>query len=144
MSRRETLQILVSAGIKTREEARAELGLGGNGAAGLGKFNPHHDERGRFSTADNAAGATVGHPARKPRPKSVQVASNDAVMSDLGGDVAQIIEPEPPPPIEPPEAPRPMESAPSTSTEPLPELIAPSGKLPGTAEKLDDPRAMEA
>jgi len=74
----------------------------------------------------------------------VQVASNDAVMSDLGGDVAQIIEPEPPPPIEPPEAPRPMESAPSTSTEPLPELIAPSGKLPGTAEKLDDQRAMES
>ena len=34
----QTLQILVSAGIKTREEARAELGLGGEGAkAGLGK-----------------------------------------------------------------------------------------------------------
>ena len=34
----QTLQILVSAGIKTREEARAELGLGGDGAAaGLGK-----------------------------------------------------------------------------------------------------------
>jgi hypothetical protein len=32
----QTLQILVSAGIKTREEARAELGLGGDGtAAGL-------------------------------------------------------------------------------------------------------------
>ena len=29
----QTLQILVSAGIKTREEARAELGLGGDAAA---------------------------------------------------------------------------------------------------------------
>ena len=28
----QTLQILVGAGIKTREEARAELGLGGDGA----------------------------------------------------------------------------------------------------------------
>ena len=43
----QTLNILVSAGIKTREEARAELGLGGdNTAAGLGKYNPNHDERG--------------------------------------------------------------------------------------------------
>ncbi len=33
----QTLNILVSAGIKTREEARAELGLGGEGKAGLGK-----------------------------------------------------------------------------------------------------------
>ncbi len=51
----QTLQILVSAGIKTREEARAELGLGGDAKAGLGKFNPNHDERGRFATADDAA-----------------------------------------------------------------------------------------
>ena len=83
----QTLNILVTAGIKTREEARAELGLGGAGPgkapAALGKFNPHHDERGRFATADDAA-ATVGSPARKPRPTGVQVASNDAVMSDLG------------------------------------------------------------
>ncbi len=94
----QTLQILVSAGIKTREEAPAELGLAGDGAAnGLGKFNRHHDERGRFATADGAAGV-VGHPTRKPRPEGVQVASNDAVRSDGGGEnVAQIIEPEPPP-----------------------------------------------
>ena len=47
---------LVGAGITTREEARADLGLApaGKPQAGLGKFNPHHDERGRFSTADNA------------------------------------------------------------------------------------------
>jgi hypothetical protein len=92
----QTLNILVSAGIKTREEARADLGLGaaGSGApgkpqAGLGKYNSNHDERGLFSTADNAV-ATVGSPARKPRPTRVQVASNDRVRSDAGRvDVAQ-------------------------------------------------------
>ncbi len=54
----QTLQILVSARIKTREEARAELGLGGDKAGtGLGKYNQNHDERGRFSTADDAVAA---------------------------------------------------------------------------------------
>ncbi len=59
----QTLQILVSAGIKTREEARAELGLAGDGAAkGLGKYNDNHDERGRFATADPAPRANdAGH-----------------------------------------------------------------------------------
>ena len=86
----QTLQILVGAGIKTREEARADLGLApgagasGKGAAGLGKFNPHRDERGQFATAEDAV-AVVGHPARKPQPTGLQVASNDAVMSDLAG-----------------------------------------------------------
>ena len=67
----QTLQILVGAGIKTREEARADLGLApaGGGASGkppgIGEVQPHHDERGQFATAD---GATVGSPARKPRP----------------------------------------------------------------------------
>ena len=97
----QTLQILVNAGIKTREEARAELGLGptaggspGNGPVaddnaptGLRKFNPHHDERGQFATADGAV-ATVGSPARKPQPIGVQVASDDTVRSDAGGDNA--------------------------------------------------------
>jgi hypothetical protein len=70
----QTLNILVSAGIKTREEARADLGLGAvggkgpaAGVAGLGKYNSNHDEQGRFSTADDAV-ATVGSVARKPRP----------------------------------------------------------------------------
>src|SRR5208283_3479758 len=60
----QTLQILVSAGIKTREEARAELGLGGDAnSAGavrevsLGKwsFNPDQprDEHGK-STAEGS------------------------------------------------------------------------------------------
>ena len=88
----QTLQILVGAGIKTREEARADLGLAPAGGApgklpaGVRKFNPHHDERGLFATADNAAGP-VGSPARKPRPTGVQVASNDAMMSDAGPSV---------------------------------------------------------
>jgi hypothetical protein len=90
----QTLNILVSAGIKTREEARADLGLGAAGGApgnaptvgpALGKYNSNHDEQGRFSTADNAA-ATVGSPKRKPQHTPVQVASNDATMSDATVD----------------------------------------------------------
>ena len=89
----QTLQILVGAGIKTREE---DLGLGPAGGKGpvvhdtapkvLRKFNPHHDERGQFATADGAV-ATVGSPARKPQPTAVQVASNDAIMSDLRSEL---------------------------------------------------------
>ena len=77
----QTLQILVGAGIKTREEARADLGLGPQGGAisagrneappkpgfGLGKFNPHHDERGRFATADNAVGPGAAASSTKPK-----------------------------------------------------------------------------
>jgi len=57
----QTLSILVNAGIKTREEARADLGLTGEGAGApgaadaLGKFNPHHDDRGRFTFAPGGA-----------------------------------------------------------------------------------------
>ncbi len=86
----QTLQILVGAGIKTREEARADLGLGpqggktpvadDNASKALRKLNPHHDERGQFATADGAV-AVVGSPARKPQPTGVQVASNDAATS---------------------------------------------------------------
>ena len=89
----QTLEILVGAGIKTREEARADLGLGQAGArgpqaglAGLGKHNPHHNERGRFATADNAAGP-VGNPARRLRTTPVQVASSTPVAS--GSPVGQ-------------------------------------------------------
>jgi portal protein len=85
----QTLNILVSAGIKTREEARAELGLGGaapgQGPAKLGKYNGNHDERGRFATADGAV-ATVGSPARRPRPTGVQVATLDNVATDATVD----------------------------------------------------------
>ena len=87
----QTLQILVGAGIKTREEARADLGLApaggapGKPPAKLGKYNPHHDERGLFATADNAAG-TVGSPARQPQRTRVQVASLDNVATDATVD----------------------------------------------------------
>ena len=69
----QTLQILVSAGIKTREEARAELGLGGDkAAAGLGKYNQKHDGRGRFATAEGAS-EVVGNPARRSARTSSQL-----------------------------------------------------------------------
>jgi hypothetical protein len=55
---------LVGAGIKTREEARAELGLGAEGGApskapvarSFEKYNHNHEEQGRFAAADNVAG----------------------------------------------------------------------------------------
>jgi phage portal protein BeeE len=159
----QTLNILVGAGIKTRDEARADLGLApaggsalgkaptadGNTPTGLRKFNPHHDGRGQFATADGAV-ATVGSPARKPQPTGVQVASNDVVRSDGGGpragvQVAQIIEPEPPPPPpEPPENPRAGQGAEPTLGGTVAEAVAPNGALPGVADKLGDPRTMPA
>ena len=61
----QTLSILVNAGIKTREEARADLGLTGEGAGApgaadaLGKFNPYHDpSNGQFTTAEGAGDAS--------------------------------------------------------------------------------------
>ena len=72
----QTLQILVGAGIKTREEARADLGLAptargkapvaDHAAKALRKLTPHHDERGRFATADGAAQRT-GQRSSEPR-----------------------------------------------------------------------------
>jgi Phage portal protein len=82
----QTLSILVSAGIKTREEARAELGLGGEGktgqpSPGLGKFNPYHDERGRFTTAEGAVDPPdERNPNRRPR-KANGVGSTPVVSS---------------------------------------------------------------
>jgi hypothetical protein len=155
----QTLQILVGAGIKTREEARADLGLAPAGGkepgvgppvakrgvthALLGKLNPHHDEQGRFATADGAV-ATVGSPARRPQPTRVQVASNDAVMSDAGEPAAAQIEPPPvelPAPPSEPETQRPAEAAPAAT---VADAVAPNGRLPGTADKLGAPRAMPA
>jgi hypothetical protein len=73
----QTLNILVSAGIKTREEARADLGIApeaGRQASGLGKYNHNHDERGRFATAENAVNPG-GRTQPKAPPKGIQVAS---------------------------------------------------------------------
>ena len=82
----QTLNILVGAGIKTIAEARAELGLAAEAktTTAFGKFNPYHDERGRFATAGDAVQPGAG--ARKP-PKSIQVAANDdaKTKSDAGG-----------------------------------------------------------
>ena len=91
----QTLQILVSAGIKTREEARAELGLGGdNAAAGLGKYNHNHDEQGRFATADDAA-----QPSNRPKivpahgnshlGSGATSAGQSVALADIGTLVAQ-------------------------------------------------------
>jgi hypothetical protein len=65
----QTLNILVGAGIKTREEARADLGLapeGGKAEPAVGKYNHYHDERGRFATAPGASSTAT------------QVAADDA------------------------------------------------------------------
>ncbi len=69
----QTLSILVNAGIKTREEARAELGLAPEpgvkpiAGIGVGKYNHIHDERGRFATAEGAgvAGKNPKRPAAR-------------------------------------------------------------------------------
>ena len=77
----QTLQILVGAGIKTKDEARAELGLGGGKGVdeGLGKFNPHHDERGRFASADGAGNSQIQLvAAQTPSQYSVNLAEEDA------------------------------------------------------------------
>ena len=71
----QTIAILVNAGIKTCDEARAELGLAG--AKGVAKYNHNHDELGRFTTGDVAGGAGAG----------TQVAQNERgpTMTDIGG-----------------------------------------------------------
>ncbi|MGD1038069.1 MAG: phage portal protein [Roseiarcus sp.] len=84
----QTLNILVGAGIKTREEARADLGLapeGGKDGPAVAKWNfdpdQPRDEQGRW-TSDGGADA-----ARPKQPQGVQVAFNDAAttMMDAGG-----------------------------------------------------------
>ena len=79
----QTLQILVSAGIKTREEARAELGLGAeNAAEGLGRSSPNPDERGRFATANDAA-SRPRHPLRRMGPTSLRKSKRRNLFSDF-------------------------------------------------------------
>jgi hypothetical protein len=118
----------------------------------LGKYNHNHDERGRFSTTENAVDP-VGRTRSRPHPKGVQIASLDTVTSDAGGvrsasaqgnDVAQIIEPEPiePPPPEPPQGARQPQDVETTPTETRADLIAPNGDLPGTFVKGADARTM--
>jgi hypothetical protein len=66
----QTLQILVGAGIKTREEARADLGLapegGVPGKPGLVKFNPNHSRTtGWFTSADDPYAQPIETPRRE-------------------------------------------------------------------------------
>ncbi len=103
----QTLNILVGAGIKTREEARADLGLTGPGqkadgpATALGKYNDNHDDAGRFSTAENAV-APEGRkrPQEEGKPRGVQVASRTDVASDAGAEPGIVVDGDPvsPPP----------------------------------------------
>ena len=83
----QTLNILVGAGIKTIGEARADLGLAAEAKAApaLGKFNPHHDERGRFTTADNEVDSGVDNAAKPTRQifdASYQGDYHDLVLKD--------------------------------------------------------------
>jgi hypothetical protein len=150
----QTLQILVGAGIKTREEARADLGLGaaeGKTPAaepmGLGKYNSNHDEQGRFSTADDAV-ATVGSPKRKPQPTRVQVASNNRTRSDNGGNASSRAIEVAQEPIEPPSA-KPAETPNSgQDTEGSPNSTSPGGASaienpPGDLDSTDQNQAIE-
>ena len=77
----QTLNILVGAGIKTIAEARADLGLAAEAKAApaLGKFNPYHDERGRFATAEDAVEPGI---AQEPMSSSgTRVAFNDTASA---------------------------------------------------------------
>jgi Phage portal protein len=110
----QTIAILVNAGVKTRDEARVELGLGGT--AGVLKFNPYHDERGRFTDAENAVETQVADNDRGPtitdaggggRPK--QIAQGGGIIEPLGAPAPEI---EPERPVA--EPPKPDIAAPDT------------------------------
>jgi hypothetical protein len=110
----QTLVALVGAGIKTREEARADLGLAG--AEKVAKFNPYHDAQGQFTTAENAVEPGTHTHLRPDRSVEVAENENSPTMTDTGGggreQVSQLgAMPEPiePPP---PESTRPPASAP--------------------------------
>ena len=112
----QTLQILVGAGIKTREEARADLGLApGSKTGGFGKYNHNHDERGRFATANNAVEPTGG------RGEAATVAQ---------GPASPMFEEPPPEPVKPAEPAAPQRAAPPGT---VAEAVAPGGRLPGVS-----------
>ncbi|HXT06175.1 MAG TPA: hypothetical protein VN715_04470, partial [Roseiarcus sp.] len=69
-----TISILVAAGVKTVAEARAELGLGQ--ANGVAKFNPYHDEAGRFTDAGHAVEPGTDEAQNKPGHSSIQPAAD--------------------------------------------------------------------
>jgi hypothetical protein len=141
----QTLQILVGAGIKTREEARADLGLAPEAAkgVGLGKYNPHHDpSNGQFTTAGAPGGATqpaangLGILVASLAPLAANPSGILTDASDGGADFQTAQGPvfEPVPLPEEPPAPRPATPpepvVPSTGT--VADAVAPNGVLPGS------------
>jgi hypothetical protein len=96
----QTLNILVSAGIKTREEARAELGLGGAkgtpGPVTKRNFDPNQprDEDGRWTT-EGAGPAkpedSRSPPARGHKETTGNGAGEASAYADVGTLVAQRI-----------------------------------------------------
>jgi len=76
----QTLNILVGAGIKTKEEARAGLG-----PAAVGKYNHFHDERGLFATAAEAVS-----PAPHISPNSRDGKSDNETIKPGASDQIQI------------------------------------------------------
>src|SRR5208337_1704157 len=118
--------------------------------AGLGKYNPYHDERGRFTSADNAVGPGEGA-SSKPRPIEGQVANLDTVVSGVANspatEVVQIVEPEPlpePPIVEPQEGARPAGGPEAGPTGTVADAVAPKGELPGIAGNSGEARTMPA
>jgi hypothetical protein len=105
----QTLVALVGAGIKTHEEARADLGLAGTEK--VAKFNPYRDEQGRFTTAEVAVEPRTHAHLRPDR--SVEVAENENSPTGGGarervsqlGVMPEPIEPPPPESTGPPESP---------------------------------------
>jgi hypothetical protein len=149
----QTLNILVTAGIKTREEARADLGLAAEAAKGraFGKYNQHHDPSNRRFTTAEGAGAPGGATRPAADATGIRVASLEpsaanpsGVLTDApdGGVDFQIAQDpvEPPPPPEEPPVPRP--AAPLEDAEPVvpakgtvADAVAPNGVLPGDGPK---------
>jgi hypothetical protein len=81
MEQAQTIAILVNAGVKTRDEARVELGL--DGAKGVAKYNHNHDGRGQFTTADGVV--APGTDVHMKPDQGVQVAWNEhgPIISDV-------------------------------------------------------------
>ncbi len=129
----QTIAILVNAGVKTVAEARADLGLGLG--AGVVKYNPYHDEQGRFTTEEDAV---------DPRARG-QVADNtehSPTMTDAGGGgreqvvIAAPMEPmseEPQPETAAPNGNEPQPKAQTSAPPPgtTAAAVAPDGQLPG-------------
>jgi hypothetical protein len=87
----QTIAILVNAGVKSVAEARAELGLGL--AAAVAKFNPYHDEAGRFTDAANAV-EPGSHEHVKPD-RGVRVADNRDHSTTMTDAVVEQVDPAP-------------------------------------------------